>query len=502
MTKKTKEEIQALIGVSELLGVEVDPNLHRELKESKILELANKIKNTKKIEAKQPEVIVEELLTETVPSLVEEEPNIIEKVYDILKGTRKPEQLNEQASVESRIRNLERNLANIGNVSSGGGEVRLMNLDDVNRDSVGIDPAHVLKYNPTTKLFEFGPATGETGPQGPQGPPGIVSPSDSLEFLEAPSSVPPRTIAYNTAEDCLDVHQTDGTICQVGMETYAQIYNASVNNIPPGTLVSYVGVHSNGVLKPSVGLFLSDQNGNSEAVIGITTTNVAPSSSGRATYYGRVHDLNTTGAPVGETWVAGDPLYASPFNPGKLTKVKPITPNLVYGVGYVLKAHATEGIIFVRTVTFPRSFFGNWHSNQNQVTTAINTPHAITFNVSGGNSGFTITNDRTITALHSGLYKFQLTVSLAATEKKTGHIWIWGKKNGVNIPNSTVKSSVGENDYVVSIYSDLQVAMSEGDTLEVWWAESRGSVMLQAETAIAFAPTKPSAKLNVFQINQ
>jgi len=69
---------------------------------------------------------------------------------------------------------------------------------------------------------------------------------------------------------------------------------------------------------------------------------------GYVTIYGVVRELNTSGAPYGEVWADGDPLYVHPSILGGLTKTKPTAPALKTSVGEVVKASVGGGSIYVR----------------------------------------------------------------------------------------------------------------------------------------------------------
>jgi hypothetical protein len=61
-----------------------------------------------------------------------------------------------------------------------------------------------------------------------------------------------------------------------------------------------------------------------------------------------VRGINTTGSLQTETWADGDILYLSPTTAGNITNVKPIAPNHLIVIGYVVSAHITQGSIYVK----------------------------------------------------------------------------------------------------------------------------------------------------------
>ena len=87
---------------------------------------------------------------------------------------------------------------------------------------------------------------------------------------------------------------------------------------------------------------------NSSTTLGIVTEDIGKNQEGFVTTFGLVRGINTTGDLQGEEWFDGDTLYLSPTTPGALTKVKPISPDHLVIMGYVVYAHQEQGKIFVK----------------------------------------------------------------------------------------------------------------------------------------------------------
>ena len=87
---------------------------------------------------------------------------------------------------------------------------------------------------------------------------------------------------------------------------------------------------------------------NSSTTLGIVTENIDVNQEGFITTFGIVRDINTSGTLQGEDWDDGDALYLSPTTAGGLTKYKPISPDHLVVMGYVIYAHNTQGKIFVK----------------------------------------------------------------------------------------------------------------------------------------------------------
>jgi hypothetical protein len=81
-------------------------------------------------------------------------------------------------------------------------------------------------------------------------------------------------------------------------------------------------------------------------VFGINTTILLPGDKGKVTTYGKIKSVNTS------AWNLNDILYVDPDTPGNLTNVQPEIN--AFNVAKVLKVGATDGVIFVNTITSNR----------------------------------------------------------------------------------------------------------------------------------------------------
>ena len=114
----------------------------------------------------QPIIIDEqpqELIFEKVDIREEQPINGFESVVDVIsKQEARKEKLQEQPNdpVSARIDKLEKHIQKIAFAGPGSGEVRLLNLDDV--DTTDLANNKTLKYNSSTGKFIFGTAGGQT----------------------------------------------------------------------------------------------------------------------------------------------------------------------------------------------------------------------------------------------------------------------------------------------------------------------------------------------------
>ena len=142
---------------------------------------------------------------------------------------------------------------------------------------------------------------------------------------------------------------------QIGQETYyPPVVNKTGSILYQGTLVMINPTTPSFGNRLNVVKAVSDGTIPSFALVGILTEDIADNNEGFATWFGYVRDLNrndlqTQGVkPVGETWVAGDILWANPTLNGGLTKFEPSAPNLKVPVAAITDINGVNITIMVR----------------------------------------------------------------------------------------------------------------------------------------------------------
>lgn len=324
---------------------------------------------------------------------------------------------------------------------------------------------------------------------------------DYIDFDLNPKHVDkPGRLAWNATDDTLNLHHTNGVTQQIGQETYAQVINNTGSMLVNGRVVGFGGVSSGTI---SAINYIANGSQPGLYVLAILTQDIAVGERGLATVWGNVRELNTTGSLYGETWAVGDILYASATIAGGLTKVKPTAPNVAIPMGAVLTVSATAGEIFVRPTIEQQLYYGDFAKTADQSIAVINTAEAITFNVTDSSNGISIGSPASrIVAANSGLYSFALHAQLISGNASSKNIFIWFRKNGVNIANSTLAVTLSANAQYFPIAKTDFFSLAAGDYIEAYWASTDTAVTLKAIAASGFAPASPAAGLSVTQVQQ
>lgn len=304
----------------------------------------------------------------------------------------------------------------------------------------------------------------------------------------------PGMLTWNETEDCLDIVQADGSTLQVGLENYIEVRNPAMSTLQNGKVVGFIGVDNE---TPLVGYAFADPSGEPLRTIGLLTNDVPANSMGRATILGKVRNLNTTGSSVGETWVVGNTLWVHPTIPGEMTIVRPSAPHPSISMGAVLKVHATEGVIGVRPVTYPRLFYGTFHNNNDIIPALANTPYPVDFPDTSTSSGVVVENGSQVKVLNNGFYAFDFSIQLTSTNSSDKDVYIWYRINGVDIPETASRVSLkGNAHYVVASWNFFHI-MQASDYFQLMFAASDTGMRIDSPGPTGFCPAIPSALLRV-----
>lgn len=297
-------------------------------------------------------------------------------------------------------------------------------------------------------------------------------------------------LTWNQTDDTLNIHHSGNVTQQVGEETYARVTNNTASIFNNGDLIGLTGSGT------TVGKYVA--NGSSPPIyaIGVATENIAIGQRGRLTVYGRVRGLNTVSYAVGDT------LYANPSVAGGLTNIKPTAPNIVIPVGVVTISSATDGEIFVRPILDQQLYYGAFVKTVDVSPTATNTANAITFDTTTVANGVSIVSNSRVTVAHSGLYAFNAAFQLTSTNASIKNVYMWFRKNGVDVPNTAIVRSL-ESSNAIAVQSRMMFfSLAANDYIELMWASDSTNVTLDARAATAFAPSAPAVLLTVDQVQQ
>ena len=318
----------------------------------------------------------------------------------------------------------------------------------------------------------------------------------SLTLTTSNGSVSTGQLSYNTAEDTIDLTHLNGVTQQIGFETYMRVANDTGSTIPNGSVVGFSGVSGEIEVAP----YIADGSIPELYFVGVTTFEMLDGDVGPVTVYGKVRGLDTTGTPVGETWVTGDILYASTDTAGAFTKVRPTAPDVVISVAAVLVVDATAGEIMVRPVIPMGLKYGSFNATTDQTLGATNTATAVTLQGTMSSNGVTLSDGSRLNVSETGFYQIDANIQVASSSSSAKTVYFWLRKNGTDVTATTRAVTSDVNNGFVTVALNYTITLQAGEYIEIYWAADSTNVRLDALAASGFAPSAPSILVKVTQL--
>ena len=142
--------------------------------------------------------------------------------------------------------------------------------------------------------------------------------------------------------------------------------------------------------------------------------------------------------------------------------------------------------------------YGSFFSTLTQTAAAINTAYPIAFNTVDLSYGVTRgTPTSRIYVDRQNIYNIQFSAQLDKIGGGVALVWVWLRKNGVNVPESTGQIRIQGNNAEVLAAWNYIIQLNDGDYIEMMWEVDDTSVILLAEAASAVHPAIPSIIMTV-----
>ena len=142
--------------------------------------------------------------------------------------------------------------------------------------------------------------------------------------------------------------------------------------------------------------------------------------------------------------------------------------------------------------------YGSFYDTTTQTAAVINTAYGITFNTTDLSFGVTIGSPTSrIYIDRPNVYNVQFSAQVDKTAGGVGFVWIWLRKNGVNVPDSSGQIRIQGNNAELVVGWNYIIELNAGDYIELMWEVDNTSVILLAEAASAVHPSVPSIILTV-----
>jgi hypothetical protein len=142
--------------------------------------------------------------------------------------------------------------------------------------------------------------------------------------------------------------------------------------------------------------------------------------------------------------------------------------------------------------------YGSFYDTTTQTAAAINTAYPMTFNTTDLSFGVTRGSPTSrIFVDRPNIYNVQFSAQVDKTSGGVALVWVWLRKNGVNVPDSAGQIRIQGNNAEILAAWNYVIQLNAGDYIELMWEVDDTSVILLAEAASAIHPSIPSVILTV-----
>lgn len=146
--------------------------------------------------------------------------------------------------------------------------------------------------------------------------------------------------------------------------------------------------------------------------------------------------------------------------------------------------------------------YGSWFSTVDQ-TASINTETIMTVNNTDFSEGISVVDGSKFTVDESGTYNLQFS---AQFHHRTGggggsgsSAYVWLKKNGSTVANSSTALNIGSGNYSVAAWNFF-VELKHDEYVQLAWSTTTTNIALEANGAAAPSPAIPSLIVTMNQI--
>jgi hypothetical protein len=150
----------------------------------------------------------------------------------------------------------------------------------------------------------------------------------------------------------------------------------------------------------------------------------------------------------------------------------------------------------------PILHYGSFSDTTTQVAASIDVAYGMVFNTTDSSNGVSIGSPTSrLVADFQGVYNVQFSAQLDKSSGSAAKIYIWLRKNGTNVPNTTtVVTLQGSSAKAVAAWNYI-VQLDPAQYVELMWATDDTDVKILAATATSVWPAIPSVIATVTQVN-
>ena len=150
----------------------------------------------------------------------------------------------------------------------------------------------------------------------------------------------------------------------------------------------------------------------------------------------------------------------------------------------------------------PILHYGAFSDTTTQVAASIDTAYAMTFTTTDAANGVSIGSPTSrLVVANQGVYNVQFSAQLDQTSGGTVNVYIWLRKNGVNVPNTASTVALqGTAARLVAAWNFI-IQLEPTNYVELMWATDSTNARILAASATSVWPAIPSVIATLTQVN-
>tara|TARA_R110000796_G_scaffold99184_8_gene207132 strand:- start:1341 stop:2003 length:663 start_codon:yes stop_codon:yes gene_type:complete len=153
-------------------------------------------------------------------------------------------------------------------------------------------------------------------------------------------------------------------------------------------------------------------------------------------------------------------------------------------------------------LSYGHNGFGSFFSTATHTAGSTNAATAITWNNAALSHDIAIdaTHTSRLNFARTGTYKIDFSCELKSGNSSSKTIYIWPKKNGANLNNSTIVFSVKNSGESKVVSRSVLLQLTAGDYLESYFAVTDTGLTIAGTAATSFSPVAPSATIQIIEV--
>ena len=145
-------------------------------------------------------------------------------------------------------------------------------------------------------------------------------------------------------------------------------------------------------------------------------------------------------------------------------------------------------------------YYGNFFDTTTQTIVGVSTHQPVRLNTTDLSNQVSIANSSHIVIANSGIYNIQFSLQIDKTQGSGAHIYIWLRKNGLDVPNSATELAVqGTSSEIVAAWNFV-VSSNANDYYELIISATDINIRLKAVSASGVVPAIPSVIVSVVSV--